>query len=78
MDEGLKTGATSLSPAPGIVVDAIVWDPLPRYRLAVVNERIVRQGDLAANGCTVEVILKDRIRLSLSGRMFENRVHGEK
>jgi type II secretory pathway predicted ATPase ExeA len=78
MDEGLKTGATSLSPAPGIVVDAIVWDPLPRYRLAVVNERIVRQGDLAADGCTVEVILKDRIRLSLSGRMFENRVHGEK
>jgi type II secretory pathway predicted ATPase ExeA len=65
-----------LSPAPGIVVDAIVWDPIPRYRLAVVNERIVRRGDTAGKGCTVEAILKDRIRLSLSGRMFENRVHG--
>ena len=66
----------ALVPAPGIVVDAIVWDPLPRFRLAVVNERIVKQGAAVGDGYTVEVILKDSIRLSMAGRMFENRVHG--
>ncbi|WP_462324773.1 ExeA family protein [Desulfoplanes sp.] len=70
------TGDFVLSPAPGIVVDAIVWDPIPRFRLAVVNERIVKQGASVGDGYTVEVILKDSIRLSMGGRMFENRVHG--
>jgi hypothetical protein len=68
----------SLSPAPGIVVNAIVWDPLPRFRLAVVNERIVKQGASVGDGYTVEAILKESIRISLAGRMFENRVHGKK
>jgi hypothetical protein len=68
----------SLSPAPGIEVNAIVWDPLPRFRLAVVNERIVKQGASVGDGYTVEAILKESIRISLAGRMFENRVHGKK
>ena len=65
-----------LSPSPDIVVNAIVWDPLPRFRLAVVNEHIVKQGDPVGRGYTVEAIGKDSIRLVKGGRMFENRVHG--
>ncbi|GAU08026.1 AAA family ATPase [Desulfoplanes formicivorans] len=66
-----------LPSSPEIVVAAIVWDPLPRSRLAVVNERIVKQGDVVGRGYTVEAIRKDSIRLVKAGRMFENRVHGK-
>jgi type II secretory pathway predicted ATPase ExeA len=71
-----QTRKPLLSSSPEIQVHAIVWDPLPRFRLAVVNEHIVKQGDLVGRGYRVEAIGKNSIRLVKDGRMFENRVHG--
>jgi type II secretory pathway predicted ATPase ExeA len=57
-------------PTADVRVEAIVWDESPEGRLAVVDQRIVRQGERAGEWI-VERILADRVILSRQGRTYQ-------
>jgi len=63
-----------LPSAPGIHVDAIVWDTDPEFRLAVVNEHIVKEGEMLGAEYRLEKIYHEKIRFSKDGRIYEGRV----
>ena len=63
-----------LPSAPGIHVDAIVWDTDPEFRLAVVNEHIVKEGEMLGTEYRLEKIYHEKIRFSKDGRIYEGRV----
>ena len=58
----------------GVHVDAIVWDADPEFRLAVVNEQIVREGEIFDVGYRLEKIYHEKIRFSKDGRIYEGRL----
>jgi hypothetical protein len=63
-----------LPSAAGIHVDAIVWDTDPEFRLAVVNEHIVKEGEMLGEEYRLEKIYHEKIRFSKDGRIYEGRV----
>ena len=68
------TRVNVLPSAAGIHVDAIVWDTDPEFRLAVVNEHIVKEGEMLGEEYRLEKIYHEKIRFSKDGRIYEGRV----
>jgi hypothetical protein len=55
---------------PRVQIQAIAWDPVPENRIAVINDRIIREGS-AVEGITVSRIGRDTVIFQEEGKQWE-------
>ena len=54
---------------PDLDISAIVWSPVPSDRFAMINSRLVREGD-TVKGARIEEVFEDGIRVHYKGATF--------
>lgn len=65
VDRGSQTQAER----PDLEISAIVWSPVPADRFAMINSRLVREGD-TVKGARIEEVFEDGIRVRYKGATF--------